>query len=196
MGRALQTVRTPGASIVLANDSEVDKFGAADLLASDGMARVFTADELAALFVDWVMSRLVERQLGLHEISRYAVVIRKNFSKLLTSTAWRRGFPVHEGMTGFRWLNKTVGEVERSLGKTVLLLYGEAIGYNVVRNVMRDKYGVSAAVMFYEMVTSICASKTTMVDCRPEIIDKCGVHFQTIVPVSDDKSDIRRRALG
>lgn len=172
---ALQTARTHGASLVLANDPDADRFAAAEL-ASDGMARVFTGDELAALFVDWMTSRLVERHGSGHDMSRYAVVTSTVSSKLLASMARQRGFTFHESMTGFKWLNKTAVDLERNVGKTVLLTYEEAIGFNVTRNVVRDKDGVSAAAMFYEMAAWIYASKTTLVDRLREIIDECGVH--------------------
>lgn len=171
---AIATARSNNAPIVLANDPDADRFAAAELFTdSESDVRIFSGDEIATLFVDYITVRLRDRG---EDISNCAVVNSTVSSKILKSMASSRGFSFHESLTGFKWLNKTAIDVQAS-GKTVILTYEEAIGFNVTRNLVRDKDGVSAAALFYELCGYWYNSGKTLRERYRELLIECGVHL-------------------
>lgn len=171
---AIQTARTHKASIVLANDPDADRFAGAEV-AADGTVRTFSGDEIAALLTDYITTQLVHKK-EVSDLSRYAVVTSTVSSKILASMARKRGFSFHESLTGFKWLNKMAVDLEAE-GKIVMLTYEEAIGFNVTQNVVRDKDGISAAAIFYEMAGYLYQNKSTLSSRLREVIDECGMHI-------------------
>lgn len=171
---AIATARSNHASIVLANDPDADRFAAAELTGDDGSdVRVFSGDEIATLLADYITTRLRDRGA---DVSNCAVVNSTVSSKILKSMASTRGFSFHESLTGFKWLNKTAIDVQAS-GKTVILTYEEAIGFNVTRNLVRDKDGVSALALFYELCGYWYDSGKSLRQRYEELLLECGVHL-------------------
>lgn len=167
---ALATARQEGVKIVLANDPDADRLGAAELQ-HDGTARVFTGDEIAVLLTDYLVS-----MCGESDYSKLAVVGSTVSSKMIDCMAKKRGFLFREALTGFKWLNKEAVQLEEQ-GYTVLLTYEEAIGYNVSRNLVRDKDGVSAAAVFAEMAGYIYEKKSTIARRLQQLLVECGQHI-------------------
>lgn len=176
---AIATARRHNARLILANDPDADRFAAAELGSGDwdgdGNTRIFTGDEIAALLADYITTQL-QKDGSTKDLTQYAVVASTVSSKFLASMARKRGFSFHESQTGFKWLNKTAVDLEND-EKIVILTYEEAIGYNITRNIVRDKDGVSAAALFYEMTGYLYESGNTLTNRVQELFDECGVHL-------------------
>lgn len=171
---AIATAQRENARLILANDPDADRFAAAELDAK-GAARTFTGDEIATLLTDYITTQLHKQDAHV-DMSQFAVVTSTVSSKILSSMARERGFSFHESLTGFKWLNKTAVDLEGE-GKTVILTYEEAIGFNVTQNIVRDKDGISAAAVFYEMAAVLYESGSSLVNRLNEVTDECGVHL-------------------
>lgn len=167
---AIRTAKHHGASLILANDPDADRLGAAEV-GSDGAVRVFTGDEIALLLADYLSSGMQESQLV-----DCALVTSTVSSKVLASMARKRGFLFKESLTGFKWLNKEAANLEED-GKLVLLTYEEAIGFNVTRNIVRDKDGISAAAVFAEMSGVVHRTGKTLAGKIDDLLDECGMHM-------------------
>lgn len=165
---AIATARAKGARLVLANDPDADRLGVAEVGDS---TRIFTGDEIAALLTDYLTRDYKKR-----DMSAYAVVASTVSSKILASMARNRAFEFRESLTGFKWLNKRAVDLQAE-GKIVLLTYEEAIGYNVTRNIVRDKDGVSAAAVFAELAGVLYASGITLAQRMEQLLEECGVHL-------------------
>ncbi|KAI0561793.1 Alpha-D-phosphohexomutase [Gracilaria domingensis] len=166
---AIETAKQNDARIVIANDPDADRLGIAEIDAH-GSVRVFTGDEIAALIADYLTTNLYK------DLSECAVVASTVSSKILASMARERGFQFREALTGFKWINKVALDLQ-SEGKTPILAYEEALGYNVTRNIVCDKDGVSAAAVVGQMVSMIYNANTTLQGRLGELLTECGSHI-------------------
>lgn len=173
MDLAMATAREKGARVILANDPDADRLGAAELDLETGNARIFTGDEIAMLLADFL---IMQHQNGDDEGAEFAMVASTVSSKVLKSMASKRGFEFREALTGFKWLSYEAQKLEAE-GKTVLLSYEEAIGYNVTRGIVADKDGLSAAAVFAEMAAHHYDSGTMLVERLRLLLVECGSHL-------------------
>lgn len=168
---AVQTAsQIRGARVVLANDPDADRLGVAEVFES-GAYRRFTGDEIALLFVDYMTTAQSNE-----DMTKFATVASAVSSKVLAALGEKRGFTFREALTGFKWLNKEAVTLEEE-GKTVLLTYEEALGYNVTRNLVRDKDGISAAALFAELAGHTYESGKTLSARLEEVYEEIGVHM-------------------
>lgn len=170
LDRAIKTAISYQAPLVFANDPDADRFAAAELLTNNDV-RIFTGNEIATLLADYLTMHIRP-----DNASKFAVVTSTVSSKFLASMARSRGFLFREALPGFKWINKEAVDLEES-GKTVLLSYEEAIGYNVTQNVLRDKDGISAAAVFAEAAGVLYDKDMTLSERLAELEKECGAHL-------------------
>jgi phosphomannomutase len=157
---ALAAAQAEHVDIVLANDPDADRCAVAvpDAEAAAGW-RMLRGDEVGAL-------------LGQHLIGRdpdvrgtYATSIVS--SSLLGKIAAAHGLGHEETLTGFKW----IARVER-------LRYGyeEALGYCVDPEAVRDKDGVSAAILVAELAAVLKAEGRGLTDLLDDLAREYGLH--------------------
>jgi phosphomannomutase len=83
-------------------------------------------------------------------------------SPMLGTIAHGLGVRYEETLTGFKWIANRAMELEKE-GFTFVFGYEEALGYTV-GDVVRDKDGVSAAVIMAEVVATLRARGKTVVE--------------------------------
>lgn len=166
---ALQTAKRHHAPIVFANDPDADRLGVAEISAQ-GKLRIFTGDEIALLLADYLTNYMYD------DLSLCAVVASTVSSKVLASMGKKRGFVFKEALTGFKWINKVALDLEEE-GKIPILAYEEALGYNVTRNIVCDKDGVSAAAVMGQAVAALYDEKKTLDQRLQELFIECGTHL-------------------
>lgn len=140
---AVAKAKEHGVPVVIANDPDADRLGAA-CLDSGGDFRVLTGNEIAALFADYLI-----QQVPAPERSTIAMVRSTVSSRFLSRMGEVDGFQVVESLTGFKWLSYEAEKIEKD-GKVCLLAFEEALGY-MIRNGVKDKDGVTAAAVFNEL---------------------------------------------
>ncbi|WP_434177016.1 phospho-sugar mutase [Brachybacterium conglomeratum] len=154
---ALELARTLEADVVIANDPDADRCAAAVLDPHLGDWRMLTGDELGVL-------------LGDHLIRRhgYAGTIANSVvsSRWLGRIAQAAGLEAVTTLTGFKWIARAPG---------IVFGYEEAIGYCVLPEVVRDKDGLSAALMVAEMAALARAEGTTLVGRLDELAREHGL---------------------
>jgi phosphomannomutase len=101
-------------------------------------------------------------------------------SRLLARIAAAAGYAHEETLTGFKWIARVPG-----------LLYGyeEALGYCVAPALVRDKDGISAAVLIAEFAAAAKAEGKTIFDTLDELYLVHGLH-------ASDQLSIRVADLG
>jgi phosphomannomutase len=103
---------------------------------------------------------------------------------MLSRLAAARGVPYAETLTGFKWIMRA--------GNGLVYGYEQAIGYAVGPDVVRDKDGMSAALLVAELAARLKASGRTLLDHLGDLERELGVHATVEYAVRvDDLARIR-----
>ena len=97
-------------------------------------------------------------------------------TRAIEALAEARGFEYHQTLTGFKWMGRKAAELENE-GKTVLLLFEEAIGYALGDGVVycpKDKDGVSAAAVMGEITVHTRQQDTSLSQLLDDIYKEIG----------------------
>ncbi|QDW29183.1 phospho-sugar mutase [Arthrobacter sp. KBS0702] len=176
---ALETAARVGADIVIANDPDADRAAVAAQDPDTGAWRMLRGDEVGALLGAHVVARLAS---GAGSAETTAGVFANSIvsSRLLARIAATAGYAHEETLTGFKWIARVPG-----------LLYGyeEALGYCVAPSLVRDKDGISAAVLIAELAAAAKAEGKTIFDTLDELYLVHGLH-------ASDQLSIRVADLG
>ncbi len=167
MDRLLALAAGSGADIAIANDPDADRCAVAipDPRRGDPGSpagwRILRGDEVGALLADHLMRRGVR---GL-----YATTIVS--SSLLRTLCAARNMPYDETLTGFKWI------VRAGSGTAPLVFgYEEALGYCVDPDRVRDKDGITAALLVAELAAGLKAELRTLADRLDELAAEFGVY--------------------
>ncbi|KAH9969618.1 hypothetical protein BC827DRAFT_1257499 [Russula dissimulans] len=163
---AIRTAEATGATYVLAQDPDADRFTAAGRRA-DGTWMMFTGDQLGTLFAGRVLE---EYSASGKPLDNLAMVASTVSSKMIEAMAAAEGFKFTECLTGFKYIGNTaLALVEQ--GFEVPFGYEEAIGF-MVGSEIRDKDGVAATVFFAELVASLRREGKTASSFLQELYDR------------------------
>ena len=151
------------ADVAIALDPDADRC-AVGIPTSTGW-RMLSGDETGWLLGDYILS---------HERSDTAVVASTIVSsRMLAEIAADRGAVHVETLTGFKWLARADAQVP---GGRLVYAYEEAIGHCVDPAAVRDKDGISAAVLVCDMVASLKQQGRSIPDALDELAHRYGVH--------------------
>jgi phosphomannomutase len=169
MDAALALARKIDADVVIANDPDADRLAIA--VPSGGQWRQLTGDEVGAL--------LAEHLLATTTGDDRLVVTTVVSSSLLGKQAARYGTRYAETLTGFKWV---VRPALRDPSARFLFGYEEALGY-AVTDVVRDKDGISAAVVLLQMLARLRRAGSDAVTELERIASVYGRHLTAQVSV-------------
>jgi phosphomannomutase len=168
---ALQTAAEVDADLVIANDPDADRAALAAKDPSTGGWRMLRGDEVGALLGAHMAARWAGRDQrtpkndapGQSRVFANSIVS----SRLLGKIAADAGAQHVETLTGFKWISRVPG-----------LVYGyeEALGYCVAPHLVRDKDGMSAALLLAELAADLQASGRTVFDTLDELALRYGLH--------------------
>ncbi|WP_200896359.1 phospho-sugar mutase [Pseudarthrobacter chlorophenolicus] len=178
---ALETADRLDADIVLANDPDADRAAVAAKDPDTGTWRMLRGDEVGALLGAHVAARHAAAGAETPEGQSPGVFANSIVSsRLLSRIAAAAGFDHEETLTGFKWISR----VPR-------LVYGyeEALGYCVAPDLVKDKDGISAAVLIAELAATAKADGKTIFDTLDELYLQHGLH-------ASDQLSIRVADLG
>ncbi|MGK2929812.1 MAG: phospho-sugar mutase [Acidimicrobiales bacterium] len=162
MDRLLALAAERGADVALANDPDGDRLAVA--VPAGTSWRPLTGDEIGILLAD----HLLRHGTGADRLVVTTVVS----SSMLGALAARHGVTFVETLTGFKWLARA------ALARPDLrfvLGYEEALGYSI-GTLVRDKDGISAAVVFVELVATLQASGSSVLQRLDELATDLGAH--------------------
>ena len=162
---ALELARDVDADLVLANDPDADRLASAVPMA--GEWRLLSGNELGSLLGDYVLRywRYPEPPIVVNSIVS---------SPMLGRIAARRG-AVHEAtLTGFKWIINAGLALEASGAGRFAFGYEEALGYSVGQTV-RDKDGLSAAVVMTDLAAEETSAGRSVLDRLHDLWDEVGL---------------------
>jgi phosphomannomutase len=162
MDLALALAGRQHADLIIANDPDADRCAVGALFPAvagrPGGWRMLRGDEVGALLADWLLRRGTR--------GTYATTIVS--STLLSAMAARHGVGFAETLTGFKWISRAAPD----------LVYGyeEALGYAVAPGLVRDKDGISAALLIAELAASLKAEGSSLPRRLAELAAEYGLH--------------------
>ena len=157
---ALDLAREVRPDLVVANDPDADRCAiAVPDPAADGGWRMLRGDEVGAL----LGAHLLTRGVPTGGVFANSIVS----SRLLGAMAAAAGVAHEQTLTGFKWIARVPG---------LAFGYEEALGYCVAPDVVRDKDGVSAALLVTEQAAALRAQGRTLLDVLDDLAAEHGVY--------------------
>ncbi len=183
----------PGSiDVILANDPDADRL-AVGIADDEGRWRRLSGDEVGALLIDHVLRHRAPSSGGVDMLASSIVS-----SRFIDKLAEKAGAVSIRTLTGFKWVARPI--VERPDDR-FLLGYEEALGYCIGDRV-RDKDGISAALVMAELAAECKAEGITVASRLDQLIEQHGLYATSQVTVSiadlDDagRAEAKERAVG
>ena len=159
MDLAIATAAESDVDLIIAHDPDADRC-AVGVPTPDGW-RMLTGDEVGTLLGWWIAS-------GNRRVARRGVLAESIVSSsLLAEIAADFHLAYAQTLTGFKWIARV---------PDLMFGYEEALGYCVDPNGVRDKDGITAALMIVEMATRMLYKGRTLTDVLDDIALQHGVY--------------------
>ncbi|MFF5361258.1 phospho-sugar mutase [Streptomyces scabiei] len=174
MDLAFAKARETDPDLIVANDPDADRCAAAVRDGADW--RMLRGDEVGALLASHLVARGVRGTFAESIVS----------SSLLGRIAEKAGLPYEETLTGFKWIARVEG-----------LRYGyeEALGYCVDPEGVRDKDGITAALLITELASRLKEEGRTLLDLLDDIAVEHGLHATDQLSVRVEDLSVIVRAM-
>ncbi|MFB7996304.1 phospho-sugar mutase [Streptomyces sp. NPDC056002] len=155
MDLSFAAARAANPDLIIANDPDADRCAVA--VKDDEDWRMLRGDEVGALLAAHLVAR------GVRGVFAESIVS----SSLLGRIAEQAGLPYEETLTGFKWIARVDG-----------LRYGyeEALGYCVDPEGVRDKDGITAALLVTELASTLKEQGRTLLDALDDLAVAHGLH--------------------
>ncbi|MFL6157519.1 MAG: phospho-sugar mutase, partial [Marmoricola sp.] len=155
MDLAMELAAAKDADIVVANDPDADRCAVA--VPGPHGWQMLRGDEVGALLAQHLIDR------GRHGVFAQSIVS----SSLLGAMAAAAGQPHQETLTGFKWIGRIPG---------LAFGYEEALGYCVDPEHVKDKDGITAALVVLELAAGLKAEGRNLLDALDDLAREHGVH--------------------
>ncbi|MEU3280329.1 phospho-sugar mutase [Streptomyces antibioticus] len=161
--------------LVIANDPDADRCAVA-VKGRDGGWRMLRGDEVGSLLAAHLVARGARGTFAESIVS----------SSLLGRIAGKAGLPYEETLTGFKWIARVEG-----------LRYGyeEALGYCVDPEGVRDKDGITAALLITELASELKERGRTLLDLLDDLAVEHGLHATDQLSVRVQDLTVIARAM-
>ncbi|MDH3498539.1 MAG: phospho-sugar mutase [Acidimicrobiia bacterium] len=170
---ALALAEARAADVVLANDPDADRLAVAVPTAAGW--RQLTGNQVGQLLAEHVLGHY-------HGVDRPIVINSIVSSPMLAAIADRHGARFETTLTGFKWIANAAMDLEASRVGTFVFGYEEALGYTV-GPIVRDKDGVSAAVVFADLMAGAKAARRSAEELLEDLADRYGLWVSTQLSV-------------
>lgn len=157
---AIELAKAKNAEFIIANDPDADRLAVAVPDAQGNWKPLH--GNVIGCFLGWYLAKQYHLEGKKGKLACSLVS-----SPALTEIAKKYGFESEETLTGFKYIGKVDG-----------LLFGfeEALGYLVDPDKVRDKDGISAAIMFLDLVCSLKKEGKTLADYANDFTAEFGAY--------------------
>jgi phosphomannomutase len=162
MDESMATASMHYADLVLVNDPDADRLSVA-FKKADGSYQQLTGDQLGLILGEEMAARASRE--GLSGSLACSIVS----STALGKVAAHYGFGFEQTLTGFKWVSRV---------PNLIFGYEEALGYCVDWNQVRDKDGLSAAVIVADIASALAEQGYTLGDQLEKLMQRYG-YFST-----------------
>jgi phosphomannomutase len=175
------------AEIAIALDPDADRCAVG--ITTPAGWRMLSGDETGWLLGDFILSRTEPGKLATSVVANTVVS-----SRMLSAIAAHWGARHVETLTGFKWLARADADLP---GSTLIYAYEEAIGHCVDPAAVRDKDGISAAVLACDLVATLKRQGRSVLDALDDLARRFGVHVgaavSRTVADADEATAVMRR---
>jgi phosphomannomutase len=172
-----------GADVAIALDPDADRCAVA--VPTPAGWRMLSGDETGWLLGDYVLSQTDPGDVMAASVVASTVVS----SRMLAAIAASHGARHVETLTGFKWLARADAGLP---GTTLVYAYEEAIGHCVDPAAVRDKDGITAAVLVCDLVVALRHDGRTLLDALDGLARAHGVHATAAVSMPADATVMAR----
>ncbi len=165
--------REVGADLVLANDPDADRL-AVEVLHEGAYVRL-TGNEIGCLLAAYLLE---EGDADAERLVVESVVS----SPMLLDIAAAHGARGEQTLTGHKWIQNRGIELEQEEGLAFVFGYEEALGY-ACGTLVRDKDGISAAVVMADLAAFCRAQGMTLIDYREQCWRRYGLYLSDQVSI-------------
>lgn len=155
MDLALALAAKVHADLVIANDPDADRCAVA---VPDGAWRMLQGDEVGSLLAWWLAQRHPDGGVMAQSLVS---------GSMLAAIAADYGFTYERTLTGFKWIGRIPG---------LVFGYEEALGYCVDPANVRDKDGITAALVIAELAAWCKSNGETLLDLLDDLARRYGVY--------------------
>jgi phosphomannomutase len=162
-----------GADLILANDPDADRLAAA-IPGEDGW-KILTGNQIGILMADYLLSAWAgpERPMVINSIVS---------TPMLGTIAEAHDAHFEQTLTGFKWIANAAMDLEADDVGRFVFGFEEALGYSV-GPVVRDKDGLSAGLVFADLVGHAIDQGRTVDDLLADLYRRHGVWVSTQVSI-------------
>ena len=169
------------ADVIIANDPDADRCAVA-VPSDEGGWRMLRGDETGVLLGDHLL-RTLDRTIHPDPLVATTIVS----SSMLRTIAAAHGARYDETLTGFKWIVRA-GD---GAGTGLVFGYEEALGVCVDPDAVRDKDGISAAVLAADLAATLVGDGATLAHRLDELARTHGLYATDQLSVRvDDLADI------
>lgn len=154
------------AELVIANDPDADRL-AICVPTVTGRWIQLTGNQIGLLLADFMLEHAPERPTPL-------VISSIVSSPMLAAIARAREAAFDQTLTGFKWIWNAALDLEHAGGVRFVFGYEEALGYSV-GHIVRDKDGISAAVLFADLAARCRAEGVSVLERLAGLYRKHGL---------------------
>jgi len=176
MDLSFALAKKQNADLILANDPDADRLAVAVPARTKGGYVQLTGNQVGVVLGHYL---LTERPAGADKRVVLASIVS---SPMLGAIARSLGVHYEETLTGFKWIANRAMQLEAE-GHAFVFGYEEALGYSV-GDAVRDKDGISAALLVAEMCAVLAARKKTLLDELDAIYRQYGVFVSSQVSLT------------
>jgi phosphomannomutase len=130
--------------------------------------RMLSGDETGWLLGDYILSQLPVDRAATSVVASTVVS-----SRMLAAIAAHHGAVHVETLTGFKWLARADTQLP---GCSLVYAYEEAIGHCVDPSAVRDKDGISTAVLACDMLAALHTQHRSVPDALDALAHRHGLH--------------------
>lgn len=153
LDEAFATAQTLGADLIIAHDPDADRLAIA-IPSADGTFVALSGNQIGVLFSDYLLEHA--------DVVNPLIVTTVVSTPMVNAVARRHGAEVERTFTGFKWIARAKAALVAT-GHTFVYGFEEALGSNVTVAV-NDKDGISAAIVFADLVAWLHARGETVAD--------------------------------
>lgn len=167
MSHVIELGERCGCDLALASDPDADRLGVAAF--HDGEWRILTGDEVGLLLFDWLASWATQQGPS-HKVAVTTIVT----SPMADELAEHYGIELRRTLTGFKYIGEQINRLEDSGRLSDFLLgFEESIGY-LGGTYIRDKDGMSGALMVCCLAASLKKDGHDLVEAMEGLYDTYG----------------------
>lgn len=177
------------ADLVIANDPDADRLAVALPLPASAGREGFvqlTGNQVGALLGHYMLTgglASLEQAVAPAGGGAPLVIVSIVSSPMLGVIAAKLGAKYDEVLTGFKWIANRAMDRRATSGDAFVFGFEEALGYTV-GELVRDKDGVSAAVVFAELAAVLKARGTTVLEHLEGLYRRYGLFVSSQVNVT------------